>query len=108
MFHPGHDLRYAVRSLRRTPGFAAVAICMLALGIGATSTIFNVVNGVLLQPLPYPYADRIANIWNDLGEGAQSLPAVSPGDFKDYQRRTRAFEAFAAASDGNPVNLRAT
>ena len=106
MFRPGHDLRYAVRSLRRTPGFTVVAICMLALGIGATSTIFTVVNGVLLQPLPYPYADRIANIWNDLGEGAQSLPAVSSGDFKDYQRRTRAFEAFAAASDGEIVNLR--
>jgi putative ABC transport system permease protein len=106
MLHPGHDFRYALRSLRRTPGFTTVAICMLALGIGATSTIFAVVNRVLLQPLPYPYADRIASIWNDLGEGAQSLPAVSAADFKDYQRRTRAFEAFAAASDGEVVDLR--
>jgi predicted permease len=100
------DLRYAVRSLRRTPGFTLAAVLTLALGIGATSTIFTVVNGVLLRPLPYVESDRLANIWNDLGEGAQSLPAVSPPDFKDYQRRTRTFEAFAAASDANVVNLR--
>jgi predicted permease len=106
MLHPGHGLRYAVRSLRRTPGFSTIAICILALGIGATSTIFTVVNGVLLQPLPYPDADRIANIWNDLGEGAQSLPAVSPKDFRDYGRLSQTFETFAAASDGEAVNLR--
>ena len=81
------DLRYAVRALRRTPGFTLAAILTLALGIGATTTIFTVVNGVLLRPLPYPHADRIANIWNDFGEGAQSLPAVSPLDFRDYQQR---------------------
>ncbi|HUQ14506.1 MAG TPA: ABC transporter permease [Gemmatimonadales bacterium] len=106
MFEPGRDLRYALRSLRRSPGFTAIAIGTLGLGIGATSTIFTVVNGVLLRPLPYLHADRIANIWNDMGEGAQSLPAVSPADFRDYQRRTRSFEAFAAASDGDVVNLR--
>ena len=78
----------------------------LALGIGATTTIFTVVNGVLLRPLPYPGADRIANIWNDFGVGAQSLPAVSPLDFRDYQRRSRTFEAFAAASAGGVVGLR--
>jgi putative ABC transport system permease protein len=100
------DLRYAVRSLRRTPGFTLAAVLTLGLGIGATTTIFTVVNSVLLRPLPYAHAERIANIWNDLGEGAQSLPAVSPPDFKDYQRRTRTFEAFAAASDAEVVDLR--
>jgi putative ABC transport system permease protein len=100
------DLRYAVRALRRTPGFTLAAVLTLALGIGATTTIFTVVNGVLLRPLPYPGADRIVNIWNDFGVGAQSLPAVSPLDFHDYQRRSRTFEMFAAGSDGNVVGLR--
>jgi len=100
------DLRYAFRALRRTPGFTLAAILTLALGIGATTTIFTVVNGVLLRPLPYPHADRIANIWNDFGEGAQSLPAVSPLDFRDYQQRSRTFETFAAASAGGVVGLR--
>ncbi|HUR95392.1 MAG TPA: ABC transporter permease [Gemmatimonadales bacterium] len=100
------DLRYAVRGLRRTPGFTLAAVLTLGLGIGATTTIFTVVNGVLLRPLPYAHADRIANIWNDFGEGAQSLPAVSPLDFRDYQRRSRTFESFAAATAGSVVGLR--
>jgi predicted permease len=100
------DLRYAVRALRRTPGFTLAAVLTLALGIGATTTIVTVVNGVLLRPLPYPGADRIVNIWNDFGVGAQSLPAVSPLDFRDYQRRSREFDMFAAGSDGNVVGLR--
>src|SRR5918999_6260210 len=100
------NLRYAVRALRRTPGFTAVAVGTLALGIGATTTIFTVVNGVLLRPLDYTEPERLANIWNDLGQGAQSLPAVSPLDFRDYQQRTRTFEAFAAAAEADVANLR--
>nr|MBA3553665.1 ABC transporter permease [Gemmatimonadales bacterium] len=106
MANLGHDLRYAWRSLRRTPGFTVAAVAALALGIGATTTIFTVVNGVLLRPLQYEEPDRLVNIWNDLGEGAQSLPAVSPLDFRDYQRRSRTFEGFAAAAEGNVANLR--
>ncbi len=100
------QLRYGWRSLRRAPGFAAIAIATLALGIGATTTIFTVVNGVLLRPMPYERPDRLANIWNDLGEGAQSLPAVSALDFRDYQTRSRAFKEFAAASGPGVVGLR--
>jgi len=106
MYNFLQDLRCATRALRRTPGFTLAAVLTLALGIGATTTIFTVVNGVLLRPLPYPGADRIANIWNDFGVGAQSLPAVSPLDFHDYQRLSRTFEMFAAGSDGNVVGLR--
>ena len=102
----GADLRYAVRALRRTPGFTLAAVAALALGIGATTTIFTVVNGVLLRPLQYEAPDRLANIWNDLGEGAQSLPAVSPLDFRDYKQRSRTFEDFAAAAEGDVANLR--
>jgi putative ABC transport system permease protein len=102
----GYDLRYALRALRRTPGFTAAALAALALGIGATTTIFTVVNGVLLRPLQYEAPERLANIWNDLGQGAQSLPAVSPLDFRDYKERSRTFEDFAAAAEGNVANLR--
>jgi putative ABC transport system permease protein len=101
-----HDLRYALRALRRTPGFTIAAIAALGLGIGATTTIFTVVNGVLLRPLQYEAPERLANIWNDLGEGAQSLPAVSPADFRDYKQRSRTFDDFAAAAEGNVANLR--
>jgi predicted permease len=97
----GHDITYAWRTLRRSPGFAAVAILTLGLGIGATTTIFTIVHGVLLRPLPgYREPERIANMWVDFGVGAQSLPVMSPGDFRDYQQRSRSFESLAAGSGG--------
>ncbi len=94
----GQDLRYALRTLRRTPGFTAVAVLTLGLGIGATTTIFSVVHAVLMKPLPYRDPERIASIWVDLGVGNQSLPAVSPLDFLDYRQRATQFEGFAAAT----------
>jgi putative ABC transport system permease protein len=97
------DLRYAGRVLRRSPGFAFVAVLTLGLGIGAATAIFSIINGVLLRPLPYREPARLANLWVDFGVGAQSLPAMSPGDFRDYQQRSRLFESIAAASGGNIV-----
>ncbi len=91
-------MKYAFGTLARTPGFTLVAVLTLALGIGATTAIFSVVHGVLMKPLPYRDPERLANIWVDLGVGNQSLPAVSPGDFRDYQQRSRLFESFAAGS----------
>ncbi len=96
----------ALRSLLRTRGLTAVAVATLALGIGATTTIFTVVNGVLLRPLPYTDPDRLAIIWNDMGQGAQSLPAVNALDFRDYKERSRTFQDFAAASGPGLVRLR--
>ena len=97
------DLGYGWRTLRRSPGFAAVAIVTLGLGIGAATTIFTIVNGVLLRPLSYREPDRIANLWVDFGVGAQSLPAMSPGDFRDYQQRAQSFAMVAAGSGAQLV-----
>lgn len=92
------DLRFATRSLRRRPGFAVVAVTVLAVGIGAVTTIFSVVNGVLLRPLPYEASERIGILWHDLGDGAQSLPALHPLDLYDYREWSTTFEAFTLAS----------
>ena len=98
------DLSYALRTLRRAPGFAAVAVLTLGLGVGATTTIFTIVNGVLLRPLPgYREPDRLANFWVDFGVGAQSLPVMSPGDFRDYQERNRSFTTLAAGSGAQVI-----
>jgi len=94
------DLIYGARMLRKSPGFTAVAVLTLALGIGANTAIFSVVNGVLLRSMPYKDPAGLAIVWNDYGNQGQSLPAVSPPDFKDYRERSRLIE-FAGAS-GTP------
>src|SRR5262245_53051389 len=94
--HP--DIRFAFRELRRHPAASFIPVLALALGIGAATTVFSVVNGVLLRPLPYHEPDRLINIWNDIGEGAtaQSLPAVSAVDWRYYRQYTKQFVDFAA------------
>jgi predicted permease len=94
------DLVYGARMLRKCPGFTIVAVLTLALGIGANTAIFSVVNGVLLRSMPYTDPSHLALVWNDYGNQGQSLPAVSPPDFKDYRERSRLIE-FAGAS-GTP------
>jgi predicted permease len=84
------DIRFALRMLRKSPGFAAVAILTLALGIGANTAIFSVVNAVLLQPLPYPNAKRLAMIWSTWGNETRG-PASGP-ELIELRNRTRAFE----------------
>jgi len=88
------DLRYAVRSLAKAPGFTAVTLFTLALGIGANSAIFSVVNGVLIRPLPYPEPDRLADIREIYGGGDQG--SVSGANFIDWKARTHQFESLAA------------
>ncbi|HSY97855.1 MAG TPA: ABC transporter permease, partial [Terriglobales bacterium] len=107
------DLHYALRQLRKNRGFTAVAVLTLALGIGANTAIFSVVNAVLLNPLPFLHADRIVSMFEEtknFPEGSISYP-----NFLDWQRDNRSFEAMAAyrSTDGSitgvgqPENVRA-
>jgi predicted permease len=89
------DLLHALRRLRRSPGFASVAILTLALGIGASTAIFSVVDGVLLRPSPFPSADRLVVVWEtDRNSGTTREPGSWP-DLEDYQARSRSFRKLA-------------
>jgi putative ABC transport system permease protein len=95
------DVRYGLRLIRRGPGFAAVAIAALALGIGANTAIFSIVNTVLLRPLPYPGAERIGLLWeNNPGQGWQRI-GISGPNFVDYRERTHSFEELAVLETGS-------
>ena len=94
----GQDLVFALRALRRRPGFALVAVFTLAVGIGANATIFSVVDGVLLRPLPYPDSERMGILWHQFGDGAQDLPAVHALDVRDYRDWSERFETFTMAT----------
>jgi predicted permease len=108
------DVRYALRSLRRTPGFTTVALLTLALGIGANTAMFSVVNGVLLRPLPYGEADRLVRVYQANPKQALRRARISLPDFEDW-RETRSFAAMAAydlipqtlTGRGDPVELQA-
>jgi len=92
------ELRFAIRALRRNPVFATAAVLSLALGIGANTAIFSIVNGVLLRPAPFAALDRIAMVWEtDRSSGTSREPASIP-DFLDFQTRSRQFERLAAFS----------
>ena len=97
------ELRYALRGLRRTPGFAVVVLLTLALGIGANSAIFSVVNTVLLRPLPYKEPERLVTVFHDYPQLKLEAPVTAPGFFA-YRDRTRSFDAFAVTT-GWAANL---
>jgi putative ABC transport system permease protein len=88
-----HELRYALRMLKKQPGFTAIAILTLALGIGANTAIFSVINAVLLRPLPYPQADRIMVLNESSGPG-QDFSVALP-DYFDWQRDNTVFKDLA-------------
>jgi putative ABC transport system permease protein len=97
------DLRYGFRMLRRKPGFTAVAVLTLALGIGGNTAIFSVVNAVLLRPLPYPEAGRLVSVYESLPQGGTG--SVSVPNLLDWRAQSDAFTGIAAYQYGD-FNLR--
>jgi predicted permease len=115
----GQDLRYAARALRRAPGFAAVALLTLALGIGANTAVFSVVRGVLLTDLPFGATDRTVRLWHANHQSSTERGAVSEPDFNDWRAQTTIAESMGGfffaeglsgvdlTGDGNPERLSA-
>ena len=106
------DMRYAMRSLLRRPGFTAIAVITLALGIGANTAIFSVVQSVLLQPLPYPDSERLVAL-RQSNIPSQPDTQIAPGNFLEWQRQSTSFASLAAyrtvsynlTGDGTPERL---
>ncbi len=93
------DIRYAIRSLVKHPGLTAVALITLALGIGANTAIFSVVNAVVLRPLPYAEPDRLVTLWETMPGSDQR--SVAPGNFVDWRDQNKSFQELAATFYGN-------
>ena len=96
-----HDVRYGIRMLLKQPGFTAVAVITLALGIGANTAIFSVVNGLLLRPLPYANSDRLAIIWTHSPGANVAQDWPSPGQYVAIKSQTSVFEDIAITQGGN-------
>ena len=94
------DLRYAQRSLLRAPGFAAVAIVTLALGIGANTALFSVVSGVLLRPLPFPDPDHLVRVWAFVPSSNLRRSPATP-DYRELRDHNRTFDALGAYAPGS-------
>ena len=98
------DLHYAARTLRKQPGFTIIAVLTLALGIGANTAIFSVINGVLLKPLPYPESDRLVMVQGNFVALNASKMRLSVPEYVDFQEQTNSFTA-AGVFDNVSVNL---
>src|SRR5262245_50031662 len=99
------DLRYGARMLAKTPGFTAVAVVALALGIGANTAIFSVVNAVLLRPLPYAEPGRLVVLRNDYPGMGVRKGSLSVPEFEDYRSKSGVVESAAAVY---PVSVNLT
>ncbi|PYT98400.1 MAG: hypothetical protein DMG38_15765 [Acidobacteria bacterium] len=98
------DLRFGLRILHKSPGFTAVAVLTLALGIGANTAVFSVVDAILLRPLPYPEPHRLVRIWESSTKRDVPRNSVNPLNFLDWQDHAESFESMAAIST-LPTNL---
>src|SRR6476620_4634370 len=98
------DVRYAFRAFARLPGFAAVALLILALGIAATTVMYTVIDGVLLKPLPYPEPDRLVTLHGRSDAIGESWGFSYP-DFLDAQRQSRSLALAAWTYDGGTISL---
>ncbi len=109
------DLRYGARMLLKQPGFTLVAVITLALGIGANTAIFSVVNAVLLRALPYPQAEQLVQLWQGGQRGETGRMPLSPPELTDYRAQQQVFQSLAAhamadanlSGNGEPERLRA-
>ena len=109
------DIRYAIRGLRKRPGFTFVAVITLALGIGANTAIFSVVNAVLLKPLAFKDPDRLVIVWEDAGFVGFPRNTPAPANYLDWKSQNRSFEDMAATAptsfnltgDGDPERVAA-
>ncbi len=94
------DFRFALRMFRKSPGFAAIVVLTLALGIGANSTIFSIINAVMLRPLPYANADRVMMLYESNPSRGFPQFSASPANFSDWRDQNRSFEHVAALTAG--------
>ena len=101
------DFRYALRQLRKSPGFTAVAVLTLALGIGANTTTFSTVNAMLLRPFPFPHLDRLMMVWETVPKQNELHMSPAPANFRDWKEQSTAFEDLAAMQ-GWDANLTAS
>src|SRR5215207_3394526 len=107
------DVRYGARTLRRSPGFTAVAVLALALGVGANTAIFSLVNAVLVRPLKYRDAERLVMLWEDASAAGFSRDNSAPANYADWKAQQRSFDQMAATrqltfdltGDGEPEKL---
>src|SRR4249919_199273 len=95
------DLRYSLRLLRKAPGFTAIAVATLALGIGANTAIFSAVDAVLIRPLPYTDPDRVVLVWEDNTAAGFPRNTPAPGNYSDWKRLQRSFSGIAATRGGS-------
>ena len=98
------DIRHAVRLLAKTPGFTAVAVLTLGLGIGANTAIFSVVNALLLRPLPYGHPERLVTVWQDMrARGGPADEWATPGNYADWREERALFEELAVIGGWRPT-----
>src|SRR5215469_8175991 len=94
------DIRYGVRMLRRDAGFTVIALLTLAVGIGANTAIFSILDAVLLKPLPFPEPHRLMAIWGADSKNGEAHRTISYPDFADYRDQNHSLESLAAYTDG--------
>jgi putative ABC transport system permease protein len=99
------DVRYGLRTLARQPGFAATAILTLALGIGATTAIFSVVNAVVLRPMPFDQPDRVMVVTNTNTRTGARNTTISGPDFVDWRAQNRSFEVLSYFTGGGETSV---